>query len=239
MTAVMSTGTGTQPPRFVLPNVATERRDRRVSCPLLARSPNPVAMPSGAQRHDERRDAVPRRRGTVQQPERVPRPRPRGDRARRADGGTGRAGEGGGHHPRPGRARRIRAPRRPTGRCRLSRSRTSRRPRAAAPRCRCRGVQPVRAGQELRRVDAERHDECQAARRRSRRARITAWPAAAAADVAGAVAASASVLTPAITAPSLPSPAGDVADQVSLVRSAPDSVAATRPRRSTTPGRRP
>src|ERR1700733_2402961 len=46
MTAVISTGTGTHPPRLVLPNVATEPGIAEISCPLLSRKPKPVATPS-------------------------------------------------------------------------------------------------------------------------------------------------------------------------------------------------
>ena len=37
MTAVISTGTGIQPPRFVLPNVATDAGIAEISCPLFSR----------------------------------------------------------------------------------------------------------------------------------------------------------------------------------------------------------
>ena len=45
ITAAISTGTGTQPPRLVLPNVVTEPGMFEISWPLSSRLASPVAMP--------------------------------------------------------------------------------------------------------------------------------------------------------------------------------------------------
>ena len=132
------TGTGIQPPRLVLPTVATDGRDVRDLLAVVQQVAEPGGDAQGAQRDDERGDRGPGDQQPVERAERAARPAAATRKPTAARAGPRRwRRRTSAPSPRPRPFRRSPARRRPTGRCRRSRSRTSHRPRAAAPRSRC------------------------------------------------------------------------------------------------------